>query len=304
MRDKKYLTDKIKFVNRSKNFDTLCIVLAGYKEFLNSAVMGRLKKYIPEKIDVCIITSGKWSDSISLLCEENKWSYLSTERNNVSLAQNIAINIHKNAEYIFKLDEDIFITKGYFEKMINSYKKCRDNSLYNAGCLAPIIPINGFGHVKVIEKYKMEYIYKKIYGDLKIASGPERPIESNAKLAMFMWGEPIEVEGETYHLPGIDKMNEDFSKDEEKLYGCPIRFSIGAILFERKIWKDMGYFHVGKGNAMGADEVQLCEYCMIQSRPIVITNNTVVGHLSFGKQNEDMKNYYLSHTSIFMPNNE
>jgi hypothetical protein len=61
----------------------------------------------------------------------------------------------------------------------------------------------------------------------------------------------------------------------------------------------MGYFEVRKGTGMGQDEVQLCSLAMSISRAIVVCENTVVGHLSFGKQNEAMKEYFLSHPERF-----
>ena len=61
----------------------------------------------------------------------------------------------------------------------------------------------------------------------------------------------------------------------------------------------MNYFDPGKGNGMGADEVQICGYAMINSKPIVVSENTCVGHLSFGKQNKTMESYFLEHKDRF-----
>lgn len=296
---RKYLTGKHKFIDRSHNCSKLCIVLAGYKEYLIPSVMGRLKKYTPNDVDVCIVSSGKWSETLDNLCSKNSWSYLSTNRNNVSLAQNIAIDLHKKANYIYKLDEDIFITEHYFENMMKAYKYCEKHTDYNVGVVAPLLPINGYGHVKIIEKYQLIEVYQKEFGDLKIAGGVDRPIETNSELACFMWGKEIECDGLKYRLPSIDSMNSLFASGETKIESCPIRFSIGAILFERKLWKEMDYFHVGKGTDMGKDEIQLCEFCMLNSKPIMVSNNIVVGHLGFGRQNEAMKQYYEKNLAVF-----
>jgi hypothetical protein len=61
----------------------------------------------------------------------------------------------------------------------------------------------------------------------------------------------------------------------------------------------MGYFTVRKGTGMGQDEVQICSLAMTISRAIIVSENTVVGHLSFGKQNEAMKAYFLTHPEVF-----
>ena len=61
----------------------------------------------------------------------------------------------------------------------------------------------------------------------------------------------------------------------------------------------MGMFNVGNGIGMGKDEQQICNYCMNNSYAIVISKNSVVGHLSFGEQNKDMEEYYKNNKTIF-----
>ncbi len=298
---RKNLTKKYIFINQSKAREKLCIVLAGYKNFLIPAVMGRIEAFAPGDVDICIITSGKWSTELAELCKKNGWSYLSTKRNNVSLAQNVAIDLHRSAKYIFKLDEDMFITEGYFERMYQAYKMCDETTYYHAGVLAPLIPINGYGHVQIIKKFGMKEVYEGKFGDLKVAAGPDRKIESSEDLARFMWGEIIRLKGKDYRLPSIDEMDRLLRSEKQTLEACPIRFSIGAILFERSLWEKMNFFQVGKGSDMGSDELQICEYCMLESRPVVVNHGVVVGHLAFGKQNAAMKEYYDEHKELFLP---
>lgn len=280
------------FVDRSKNQEKMCMVLAGYKEFAYSAVFGRLKRYIGEDIDVCIITSGKWSDKIADMCEENGWSYLSTKENDVSLVQNVAILKHPCAKYIFKLDEDIFITESYFEKMFAAYLKAIDGN-YNPGVIAPLIPINGFGYLRILQKINAVNEYEQRFGKAKYSTTPKDPIQANPEVAKFMWGNQNVV-------PTIDVLNKKFEQAYSDIIPCPIRFSIGAILFERTLWEDMNYFRVVKGtNSLGVDEADMCNFCCFNSRPLMVTENTVVGHLSFGPQNVEMKKYFEQHSTIF-----
>lgn len=42
--------------NNSKNQEDLCIILAGYKEFLWDIVFDRIEKFMPDNIDVCIVS--------------------------------------------------------------------------------------------------------------------------------------------------------------------------------------------------------------------------------------------------------
>jgi hypothetical protein len=135
-------------------------------------------------------------------------------------------------------------------------------------------------------------------------AGANRMIQNDVNVAKFIWGEPIALQdGSVFKLPSIDEMNHFFEEGEMMEFPCPIRFSIGAILFERQLWDDMRFFKVSKGTNLGGDEEQICCYCCNNSRPIMVSENIVVGHLSFGRQNEEMKKYYLEHTWKFMPPN-
>ncbi len=281
------------FRNRSKNSDKLCIVLAGYKEFSYEAVFGRLKKYAPADLDICIVSSGKYSDILEQMCKENGWSYLSTKENNVSLVQNVAIHLHPNANYIYKLDEDIFITEGYFQNLLRAYEHAKTGD-YVPGVIAPLLPINGYAHFRILDKLNLKNIYEEKFETPKYMAGGHRQVENNPEVAKFFWGEGG-------YVPSIDELNARFSSESLEERACPIRFSIGAILFERKFWQDMGYYHVNRNfTSLGMDEEQVCTFCVSVSRPMMVSENVVAGHLSFGGQNKDMKEYYEQHKERFL----
>lgn len=285
-------TKNYKFENRMKNYEKVLFILAGYKQFTYDILFKRVKEFIPDDIEVCILSSGKYCEDLSKIAEENDWSYLSTKRNCVSLIQNTAINIFKNAKYIYKIDEDIFITKNFFDNLFKTLIECKKNSDYNPGFVAPTIPINGFSNMLVLQRYNLIDKYTKKFEKPKYAAGSERMIENNPEVAKFMWGEGK-------YLPNIDQMDYDLNKDKFDYVACPIRFSIGAILFERSLWEDMYMFDVKHGSCMGLDESCICSYCMISSKTIIVSKNTLVGHLSFGTQNKTMKEYFEKHKDVF-----
>ncbi len=288
----KRLNGEYTFEERSRGTQNLCIVLAGYKEYLYSSVFGRLKSFAPEDMDVCILTSGKYSREISDICAENQWSYLSTEKNQVSLIQNIAIARHPNAEYIYKLDEDIFITENYFENMMRAYNHACEGD-YQPGMIAPLIPVNGYGHVRILRKLNMMEEYERRFERAKHSIGVNWQLETSLEAARFFWGEDGIV-------PSIDEMNAHFSREKLEERPCPMRFSIGAVLFARELWQQMEYFPVCRGSSgIGADETYICQYCFSHARPIMVSENVVVGHLAFMRQNAGMKEYYLSHPEVF-----
>lgn len=289
----KNIRGKYKFINRKKDKDILCIILAGYKDFLWEDVFDRIEKYSPKNIDFCIVSSGLYNEELAKISEKNDWSYLSVKKNKVTLAQNIAINLHKKAKKIFKLDEDIFITENFFSMLEETYEKVERESNYKVGFVAPLLPINGYSNVNFLEKTGMLENFEKKFGKAYHDGDAQAQIIKNPEIAKFMWGETEEK------LRDIDKLSKEFSDQEFAYSICSIRFSIGAILFSRDLWENMGRFNVGLGTNMGQDEVQLCKYCMIESKAIVVSENTVAGHFSYGPQTSEMKKYYENNRKIF-----
>ncbi|MEE1158251.1 MAG: hypothetical protein UHS51_02410, partial [Atopobiaceae bacterium] len=71
-------------------------------------------------------------------------------------------------------------------------------------------------------------------------------------------------------------------------------------LMERTVWEEMGYFEVFHGFVgLGSDERQLCAWCTINSRPVMVSQNTVAGHFGFGPQTQGMRDYLLAHPEAF-----
>ncbi|MZU91197.1 hypothetical protein CJP55_04000 [Lactobacillus plantarum] len=294
----KRLTNNFTFENRSTGSDQLIIIIAGYKPFTWDNVMLRIKRFAPKNADVCIASSGKYSERLSKIAKKNNWSYMSTKRNNVSLLQNVVINAFSRAQMIFKVDEDIFITQNTFESMLGTYQHVAKSSdiPYVPGFVAPLIPINGYAHVRVVEKLGIKAEFERKFGALRYAAGPDRPIESDVNVAKFFWGVGN-------YVPSIDEMSAKFAEEQFSYSVCPVRFSIGCIVFKRDFWDEINMFEVGHGNAMGLDEEQVDAACLIKSKPIIVDENTVVGHLSFGIQNNVMKEFYLNHVANFSIDN-
>lgn len=288
----KRLKGKYNFINRSGNNEKLCIILAGYKSIVWDDVFARIKKYLPNDIDFCVITSGKTDSKLKILCEENKWSYISTKRNCVSLAQNIAINLFPKAKYIYKLDEDIFINENLFQTLWYTYEKVSEESFYEVGFVAPIIPINGFAHTELLKYLGLVDTYTRLFERPHVSTDNDNMVVGSAEAAKFFWGEGG-------YVPQIDEINRMLQQEKFNYVVCPVRFSIGCIMFPRKTWEDMGMFKVESGSCLGLDETQLCEFCVSRSRVMVVSKNCLAGHLSFGPQNKEMLEYYENNRSRF-----
>ena len=286
-------TRRYKFEDRSKNSDTLCMILAGYKEFTWDIVFKRIKEFSDENMDICIVSSGLYSERLSKIAQENDWSYISTKRNSIPLIQNMALKLFPNANYIYKLDEDIFVTENFFKTVRETYDNVQEKGEYNVGFVAPIIPVNGYAHVKLLKKLDLVDYYEKHFEKIKFAAGPDRCIETNVDVAKFMWGE----NGLVPHIDDLDKMLHDMPFNYS---ASTVRFSIGAIFYHRDLWEKLPYFRVDITKGLGVDEVQLCSFCITHSKGMIISENTAVGHLSFGPQNHEMEKFFKENPDRYL----
>lgn len=281
------------FTERKKDREDLLVVLAGYKEFVWESVFQRLKAFAPLEMDVCIVTSGLENAWLKNLCEKNQWSYLSTSRNNVSMAVNTAIWKHPQAKYIYKMDEDMFLTEGVFERLKDTYLEVERNGRYEVGFVTPLIPINGYGYVRLLEIFDAVDLWIERFGELKYANlAHHNSIWENPDAARFMWGEG------NPQMDNLDRMQKLLSKRAFQYSVCSIRYSIGFILFHRNLWIRMGGFPTFIGN-MGVDEEAICQFCLLQSYAMVVAENAVAGHLAFGPQNKEMEKYYFENKEKF-----
>lgn len=288
------IDETCQFTDCRKGSEYLLIVLAGYKEFVWESVFGRLRAFVPKDIDICIVTSGLVNSGLQDMCEEYQWSYLSTSRNNVSMAVNTAIWKHSDAQYVYKMDEDIFLTKGVFEILKDTYQAVSEKGRYEVGFVTPLIPINGYGHVRLLEIFDAVDLWQERFGELKYTNlTHHRNICESPETARFMWGEGNQA------MNDLDRMQQILSHREFQYSICPIRYSIGFVLFHRNSWIRMKGFPAFAGN-MGMDEEAFCQFCVLQSYAMVVAENAVVGHLAFGPQNKAMEQYYHDNRERFM----
>lgn len=286
------------FIDRTKGYRYACIVLAGYKDFLWETVFERIIQYTPNSVDVCIVSSGLYDKRLHDICEKNNWSYLSVKRNNLCLAQNLAILKLESAQYFYKLDEDMFITKEFFPCMVETYEKVRKEGRHNIGFVAPLIPINGYGYIQLLNMFNKLDFYEKKFGKAVYTAGNSdlSNFTKNPEIPLFFWGQIEE-------LRNIDKVSRNLHNRSFEYSICPFRFSIGAIFFEKQIWKDMGMFDVNHTTGLALDEIKLCTFCNENSLAVVVSENCLVGHLAYGPQMDAMKDYYEEHIEQFKCHN-
>jgi len=210
------------FINRSKGCEKLLIVLAGYKQYLWDSVFSRIKKYVPSDMDICVLTAGYANEELREICKKEDWSYLYTTQNKLALVQNFAIREHVNAKWIYKMDEDIFVTEGLFEELMDTYQTIEGERKYFTGFVAPLMNVNNYGYRRILEYLDCVEEYQMMFDDARVGGGV---IFGNPQAAEYMWNKT---------LPVNDFADKLHSK-EEKYSICHHRYSIGCILISRDI---------------------------------------------------------------------
>lgn len=270
-------TTRYEFIDRSKKSQFLVLILAGYQEYIWDDVLGRINKFVPNNYDVCIVSPKIKSEKLKKVCEENNRSYFRSKANKLATALNTAIKLHSNAEYIFKLDEDIFVGKGFFDGLYKTYLKAYADQIYNIGIVCPTMNVNGASYRYFLEKKGLVNEYKQLFGNLKCTCDDD-DVYKNPKAAIYL---------REHSLP-LDKTIDEFSSYEIEYEPCPIRYSIGAILFTRDFWDSAkGFISPGNGE-LARDELCLCSYCINSSKAILISKNIFAGHFGFGVQKKDV----------------
>ena len=285
------------FDNRSKQKKTLLMVLAGYKHELYDNVFDRLKKFCPEWIDVCLLTSGKLDEQVRQIAKRYQWSYMSSDINNLCLIQNECIKQFKSASSIFKMDEDMFMTDRCFEKMILAYTKAENRLNIVPGFIVPIINVNCRTYLTLLKKDRQ--IYERFvaeFGKPVITNGlhHHQYILEDSDVAKFMWMN-FDIDYENHKAASSNTLTE-----------CGTRFSIGLVYFKRSTFEMMGGFEDTTSSkldweqkGLGVDERQICRFAMMKAMPIIIDESTVVGHLGYGPQTNDMLDIYKEHQLWF-----
>lgn len=277
------------FVNRKRDCDTLCYIIAGYeKKDIWSNVLERVKTYQDIEMDICIVSSGKYLEELDRLARTNQWSYLWTDTNQVSYIQNQVIELHPNAQYIFKLDEDIFIGKHYFSEMKSTYQEIETEGEYRINFLVPVISVNCYGYRTFLNALGKTKEYESLYG--RAYRSRFSAVFSLEDVAEYLW-----------KLTGrIDETVDAFYHREKQISLCNCYFNIGAILYSRERWLLMGKWPEIPGTSgMGIDETTILKDGNEKDFAVYEVGNVFVGHFAFGHQKKRMMEYFIEHKEDF-----
>lgn len=287
-------TEPAAFVDRGSGHGRLLLVVAGHKPLLWPYVLPRLRRYSDDlDVDACVVCPGVTDEAYATLsdfCEEYSWSILRTTVNQLCLAQNLAIAHFTDAEYVFKVDEDMFVTRMWMPLLEECLARVEREMHYQVGFVAPLIPVNGYGYRVFLELFDLlEEYCDRFPGLPPISACMGVGAHHEGAVAEWLWR----------RSSPLDEVAEKLRNSPPAYSICPHRFSIGAILFRRQLWKELGGFVVAPEGQLGHEETQLCNYCMDQSRAIIVSHNCLCGHFSFFPQYQHMLKLLLNEPWLF-----
>jgi len=261
------------FSNRARRQKGLVLVVAGYEPRLWPMTLQRLKRHLPPDQDVCLVLPGRHVPQLESIAADYGWSVLATKENKLGLAQNLTIHLHPDAEVITKLDEDVFIAAGFLEGLADALQKTEAGGIHRPGFVAPVLNVNGFtSRILLSELGRLEE-FESRFGTLPAAC-METPVWRDPEAATFLW----EV------TAPFDQLAARFLAAPFATSLCHHRFSIGAIMLRRAVWESMGGFSVTAPGVLGAEEGDLCAWCVEHSRAMLIAHRVLAGHAGFQPQ--------------------
>lgn len=275
------------FRNRSRGKRYLCYILAGYDASLWGSTLARIEAFQSNAVDYCLVSSGRYDEYLDKLAERNQWSYLYTQQNQVCFVQNMVIEQHPAAEYIFKIDEDMFIGQGFFERMIQEYHRIEKEGEYRIGFAVPVIPLNCCGYVSYLNLVGKKAEYEQCFG--RAYRSGFSAVFNVVETAEFLWDT----------MDTFDAVAQKFLQNN----GSQILnsyFNIGCIMYSRQRWLMMGKWPEIPGETgMGTDEAYIYQDNVENGLSIYEIQGVLAGHLAFGHQKKRMLQYFQKHQEKF-----
>lgn len=196
-----------------------------------------------------------------------------TRPGGLCFAQNECIRRYPDSVYV-KVDEDIFVPRGWAERMLESYERHSERG--DLALLTPLIPNNAFGLHRLLNTFYPEKLpeFERRFGapPSDVAKGPT-------------WQSPYIAGWASRQFLDIDAANEE-QRRRLAAGGSPRwhefcrYFSIGCICYD--------YAHVQRmgGSLPPRDEMDWCAWFEANRQACVLDQSLIVLHYSFFVQQE------------------
>lgn len=286
---------EVEFIQRNSTLkrNKMLIILAGFQPYYWDTLFKKTFDAIKnEQIDVCVCIPGCeeiHKRKIYSLCDYFGFSSAYYKEDRLAALQNYIIKKFDKAEYIFKIDEDIVLNNHFISGLMKGleYSKTTRNRY---GISVPLINVNVFSYIPYLETIGKLEEYDSKFGKAKYWN---KNIQHNPDVADYLWSQL----GDN----SFDEHSEFvYEKNKGRYIQCPQRYSIGAMLFTRTLWEEVGYFKIGKIGQLGYEEEQFCKYLLDNAYYICCCLDTFVGHLGYGRQKGICKEYFDGHLDKFI----
>jgi len=137
------------------------------------------------------------------------------------------IELHPQAEYIIKMDEDIFIGKDFFKGMLQGFHRIEKEGDHRIGFAVPVIPLNCCGYVSYLQAIGKKEEYEQRFG--RAYKSRFSAVFNLEEVAEYLW----ELMG------NFDRMSARFA-ERDGYCVCDCYFNIGCIMYTRERWLMMG----------------------------------------------------------------
>lgn len=275
-----------------QNKEKMLYILSGYKPYLWKDVFTRVKLFQTSDMEVCIASSGKYCQELSDLCKKNGWVYLSTSRNNVCIMTNIIMKVFSKAEYIFKMDEDVYLPEHYFENMFNAYKRIESETNYSIGYILPYQPLGVYAMYEFLDERGLIPEFESKFGKITIGGTFVNPfLRKDCGVDAYIWEK----------MGPFDKLANEYADRPFEYEPCVTRPCIASILFTRRLWDQMGGFKATRGAGVGdvGDEGQITSFCALNYQVAFCVKNILIGHFAFGGAEPSVLKFKEKHPDYF-----
>jgi hypothetical protein len=185
----------------------------------------------------------------------------------------------------------MFVTANWMDILERTYRFAVAENRYRVGLVAPLVPVNGFGYVRLLDLLDLREKFLFDHPDHSLLSAADGiGVHSDGLVAEWLWR----------HMSPMDEVTAKLASRAPSYSVCPHRFSIGAIMLPRSVWQIMGKFPAEhKDGLIGSDEEHICKFCMDKSYAIVIAEGAFCAHFGFGPQTSHMLDVYRSNAELF-----
>ena len=201
---------------------------------------------------------------------EVSWDIISGPRGKgplVANLQNECVRRYPGRLY-FKLDEDVFVSRGWVEKLAAAYEAHREDD--RLALVTPVIPNNGVGFHHLLSRFPElaeEYRRRFPHPIVPDCDGP-------------VWIYPQIAEWITRKFLNLESANRQLIKDNTPPYTrFAFRFSINCLVYDYRHWTQMGGIPDGEEPAWG-------QWIPDHGKFNVLATDTLIHHYSFFVQQE------------------